>query len=354
MTRPVRLVDIARAAGVSRGTASNVFNHPDLVRPAVRERVEAAARELGYGGPDPRGRLLRAGKVNAIGLVLAGTLGDALKDPFDQLFMSGIGEVCDTHGAGLALVSAHDEFNEVAAWNIQSALVDGFIVHCLEGRTRLLDLARQRGLPFVAVDVDAGSHDMAVLIDDRGAARTQAEHLLALGHRRIGILCLELTGESRFDFVDDKRRSELRYSVTRERLAGYADAFSSVGIDVRDLPTFELVLSRDKAVAATAAIMARAPDTTAILAMSDVTALGALDYAAANGVDVPGALSVIGFDGIPQAAMSHPPLTTMIQPIVEKGRRAAELVFQGGPPGVVRLPVELAVRGSTGPAPAGA
>ena len=351
MTRPVRLVDIAKAAGVSRGTASNVFNHPDLVRAEVRERVEAAARKLGYGGPDPKGRLLRAGKVNAIGLVLAGALGDAFKDPFDQLFMAGIGEVCDAHGAGLALVSAHDELNEAAAWNIQSALVDGFIVHCLEGQTRLLDLARRRGLPFVVVDVDPGPDDMAVLIDDRGAARMQAEHLLALGHRRIGILCLELTGEGRFGFVDEKRRGALRYSVTRDRLAGYADAFSSIGVDVRDVPTMELVLSREKAAMATAAILERAPDTTAILAMSDVTALGALDYAAANGIDVPGALSVIGFDGIPASEASHPPLTTMVQPIVGKGRRAAELVFGGGPPGIVRLPVELAVRGSTGPAP---
>ncbi|HMN85481.1 MAG TPA: LacI family DNA-binding transcriptional regulator, partial [Bauldia sp.] len=64
--RASRLADVARAAGVSQGTASNVFNRPELVRAEVRERVEAAARSLGYAGPDPKGRLLRAGKVNAI------------------------------------------------------------------------------------------------------------------------------------------------------------------------------------------------------------------------------------------------------------------------------------------------
>ena len=74
MNKTIRLVDVAKAAGVSRGTASNVFNHPELVRPEVRERVAETARSLGYGGPDPKGRLLRAGKVNAIGLVLSGTL----------------------------------------------------------------------------------------------------------------------------------------------------------------------------------------------------------------------------------------------------------------------------------------
>jgi len=349
MRKPIRLADVARAAGVSQGTASNVFNHPDRVRPGVRDRVEAVARDLGYGGPDPKGRLLRAGKANAIGLVLAGTLAAGFRDPFDQLFMSGIGEVCDEHGAGLALISAHDATNEAAAWNIRSALVDGFIVHCLEEGAPLLDLARQRRLPFVAVDIDPRETEMAVRIDDRAAVKMQAEHLLALGHRQIGVLCLELTGESRFGFVDRARRRQSRYTVTRDRLAGLADALAPASIDLDQVPIMELVLSREKAAAATAAILERAPGTTAILAMSDVMALGALDYAAANGIGVPDELSVIGFDNIPDAALAVPPLTTVAQPMVEKGRRAAEMVFRGGPPGGVRLPVELVVRASTAP-----
>ncbi len=327
----------------------NVFNHPEIVRPEVRERVLATARQLGYGGPDPKGRLLRAGKVNAIGVVVAGTFAAGFRDPFGQLFMSGIGGVCDAHGAGLTLISAHDETNEIAAWNIQSALVDGFIVHCLEDKTPLLALARQRGLPFVAVDVDAEPGDIAIRIDDRNAARREAEHLLALGHRDIGVLALEFIGEGRFGFVDRERMKALRYAVTRDRLAGYADALGAAGIEIESLPMVETVLSRERGAAATAAILERAPDTTAILAMSDVTALGALDYAAGAGLDVPRDLSVIGFDGIPEGAASTPPLTTMAQPIAEKGRRAAELVFAGGPPGIVTLDVELVQRGSTAP-----
>ena len=229
MSKTVRLVDVAEAAGVSRGTASNVFNHPELVRPEVRERVTKAAQRLGYGGPDPKGRLLRAGKVNAIGLVLSGTLAAGFRDPFDQLFMSGIGEVCDAYGAGLALLSAYGEFKEKTAWNIRSALVDGFIVHCLEAQTSLLDIARQRGLPFVAVDVEPEPGDMGIRIDDRGAARAQARHLLSLGHRAIGILSLELASGGRFGFVDRARYRSVRYAVTRDRLHGYADAFAEVG-----------------------------------------------------------------------------------------------------------------------------
>ena len=259
MTRTIRLVDVAQAAGVSRGTASNVFNHPEIVRPEVRERVLATARQLGYGGPDPKGRLLRAGKVNAIGVVVAGTFAAGFRDPFGQLFMSGIGGVCDAHGAGLTLISAHDETNEIAAWNIQSALVDGFIVHCLEDKTPLLALARQRGLPFVAVDVDAEPGDIAIRIDDRNAARREAEHLLALGHRDIGVLALEFIGEGRFGFVDRERMKALRYAVTRDRLAGYADALGAAGIEIESLPMVETVLSRERGAAATAAILERAP-----------------------------------------------------------------------------------------------
>src|SRR4051794_19768368 len=96
----VRLADVARAAGGSQGTASNVFNRPQLVREEVRERVEATARSLGYRGPDPKGKLLRAGKVNAIGVATAEPLSYFFDDPFARVLMTGIAEACDAQGAG--------------------------------------------------------------------------------------------------------------------------------------------------------------------------------------------------------------------------------------------------------------
>jgi DNA-binding LacI/PurR family transcriptional regulator len=106
---------------------------------------------------------------------------------------------------------------------------------------------------------------------------------------------------------------------------------------------------RKAAAVATAELLARAPDTTAILAMSDLVALGAVDHAREAGLTVPGDLSVVGFDDIPDAARSDPPLTTVAQPIREKGLRAAELIFDAGPPRTEFLGVELIVRGSSGP-----
>src|SRR5260221_4214964 len=102
-----RSVDGARAAGVSRGTAFNVFNSPELVRPKLRKRVEAAALELGYLGPDPKGRLLRAGKFNAIAVMPPSEWGvaDSLRNPVFDLFLLGVGEVCDEIGANLVILS---------------------------------------------------------------------------------------------------------------------------------------------------------------------------------------------------------------------------------------------------------
>src|ERR1700738_2731452 len=169
MAKAVKLADVARAAGVSQGTASNVFSRPEIVRPEVRERVETCARSLGYGGPDPRGRLLRAGKVNAIGVVAMDNLAYFFNDPYNRAFMTGVAEVCDAHGAGVALVSAVDRAK--AAWSINSAVVDGFIVQCIEDGDRLLEVTRRRKLPFVAVDIDPGPEASSIMVDDRAGAR---------------------------------------------------------------------------------------------------------------------------------------------------------------------------------------
>ena len=94
MSGPVKLSDVAKAAGVSLGTASNVFNKPEQVRPEMRARVEAVAVDLGYAGPNPKGRLLMGGKVHAVGVVTANPLGFFFYDPFNRDFMIGFTEVC--------------------------------------------------------------------------------------------------------------------------------------------------------------------------------------------------------------------------------------------------------------------
>src|ERR1700754_2282492 len=147
-----RLIDVARLAGVSRSTASNVFNNPEIVRPDVRRRVEEAARSLEYLGPDPKGRLLRAGKFNAIAVQAPSkwSVADALRNPVFDLFLLGVSEACDEVGANLLLMP-----DRAGKEGIKNALVDGFIFGRVE-HLRDIEEVRLRHLPFAVVDFDPG------------------------------------------------------------------------------------------------------------------------------------------------------------------------------------------------------
>jgi DNA-binding LacI/PurR family transcriptional regulator len=134
--------DVARVARVSHGTVSNVFNKPEIVRPAVRERVLAAAKEVGYGGPDLIARLLNTGKVNAIGVATKESLTYFFEDPFARELLRSIAAAGDAAGVGLSLISARN--SDQSTWNINSAVVDGLIMLCGEGGAPLVELARAR------------------------------------------------------------------------------------------------------------------------------------------------------------------------------------------------------------------
>ncbi|MCX5496101.1 LacI family DNA-binding transcriptional regulator [Kaistia dalseonensis] len=345
----IKLSDVAKAAGVSQGTASNVFNRPQIVRPEVREKVEAVARELGYSGPDPKGRLLRAGKVNAIGVATAEPLSYFFDDPFARVLMSGISEALDVHGAGISLVSSAND--EKLAWNIQSAIVDGFILLCIEGGNRLVELTRDRKLPFVALELDTDDETIAQIgIDDFDGARRIAEHVVDLGHREIAVLSLQLVDDRTGRVTPDQIDTAI-YSATRDRLRGYFASLKAAGIDTDAVPVYETENDRKSVNAALEALFdGSATHPTALIAMSDRAALFAIEWLRGRGVAVPEDVSVVGFDGVPEGAFSDPPLTTVTQPIAAMGRLAVQMILEG--PSMARrqmLDVELTIRASTAP-----
>jgi len=347
-TRPIRLADIAKAAGVSHGTASNVFSRPEIVREEVRERVKAAAEAMGYAGPDPKGRLLRAGKVNAIGVATGEPLAYFFDDPYARAMMASISTACDATGAGIALVSAGNE--EKLAWNIQSALVDGFILFCIEGGSRLVELTRERKLPFVALELGFEDDTISAIgVDNVAGARMAARHLAELGHRRFAVLSLQFA-DGRTGLVSPEQVAAAVYTGTRDRLAGYFEVLSGFGVDTAKVPVYETENDEASTRAGLETIFAGSEKPTAILAMSDRMAMIAIEWLAARGIAVPGDVSIVGFDGVPGAALCDPALTTVAQPIAEMGRRAARAIldFDGK---VLReiLDVELIVRASAGP-----
>ena len=346
--RTVRLADVAAAAGVSQGTVSNVFNRPDIVRPDLRERVHAAARKLGYSGPDPKGRLLRAGKVNAIGVATAEALSYFFDDPYARVLLARIAEHCEASGSGISLISTRNK--QVLSWNIDSALVDGLVLLCLTGTEDLIARARERGLPSVALSIGTDQPGLPVIdVDNIAAGRKAAEHLANLGHRRFAILAIEFTtGRSGWRTREEIAASD--YFTSRDRAIGSIEALAERGIDPSSIPVFETSKDLGHLHAALAELFASDSPPTAIITQSDHIAIAALDWFASHGIRVPDDVSITGFDGVPEAAATEPPLTTMVQPIDDIARRAVHAILQ--PPGADSrevLTAELVVRGSTAP-----
>jgi DNA-binding LacI/PurR family transcriptional regulator len=341
----VTLATVAAAARVSRMTVSNAFNRPDLVSGALRERVLAAAAELGYGGPDPVARTLSRGQTGSVGLVLDYALTDAFRDPATIEFLTGVAAGCEAWTMGLSLVpriAGRD------AALVRSALVDGFILYCVPEGDARLDAALARRLPYVGVDFDFVDGRQAVNIDDRAAARSVAEHLTALGHRRMAIVLSNDAGGA----TGPAAQAAAYRHVDAARLAGWRDGFQAAGIDWSEVPVGTAPgKTRETGRRAAANLLDRANRPTAIVALADELALGVLDAAAERDIAVPSDLSVVGFDDIPAAALATPALTTVRQPHARKGAEAVRLLLDPDAGPSVLLPTELVLRASTAPAP---
>ncbi len=348
--RTIRLADLAKAAGVSQGTASNVFNHPELVRPELRERIHAKAAEIGYKGPDPKGRLLRAGKVNAIGVATTGPLTYFFDDPFARAVMSEISKACDANGSGISLISTKNE--RLLSWNIDSALVDGLILLCLNGTEAFVASARERGLPSVALAFGNAEQDLPIIdVDNVEGGRKAAEYLADLGHTRFAILAIEFNSGG-FGQRTIEEITAATHLTSRDRTIGSFEALAARGIDTGAIPIFETCEKIASIHDALAVLFENDARPTAIIAQSDLIALVALDWFAAHGLRVPEDVSIIGFDGVPEAALSDPPLTTIAQPIAKIARLAVEAVLDPSEKSThLLLDTTLIVRGSTAPPP---
>lgn len=350
----VGLREVAQRLGVSAVTVSNAYNRPDQLSPGLRRRVLAAAAELGYAGPQPAARMLRTGRAGAIALYNHDPITHLLEDPLAIAFMSGVSELCHERQVGLLILPGAVSGRPDAS-AIDAAAVDGFLLYALAeddpGRARVL--ARRQ--PVVAVDVDPIEGAAAVGIDDRAAAALAAEHVLALGHRSLAVLALEITASLRTGLADPDRIAAATFRVTRERWRGYADVLARHGIDPRSVPVFETASNGEVGGEAGGRALldpgAAGRRPTAILAMSDRLALGALRAARGLGLRVPEEVAIVGFDDVPRAREAG--LTTIRQPAREKGRAAARLLLDGGGTGprTVLLPTELVVRRSTAGAP---
>ena len=348
----VRLKDLAHNLGVSPATISNAYHHPERLSAELRTRVLETAERLGYH-PNPTARGLRMRTTGTVAVVYTDALSWAFIDPPFSAFLQGVAEVTHQAGQRLLLVGATDPGHEMEA--VRNAAVDGFVFYAPPRDDQRIAEVVRRQLPAALVDSVPVRGLPVVTIDDEGGAFALADHLLRLGHRRLGFICLPLRPGNQAGAVGLEEGLSGAFLATRGRFLGYRAAARRHGLELGELSQIRTTSVNDmeQGRLAAHAFLSASPAPTAIVCLSDQLALGALAAARERGLEVPGDVSIVGFDDIPEAARTSPPLTTVSQPHAEKGRVATRLLLDqlaGRRVASRLLPTRLVVRGSSGPA----
>lgn len=355
----VTMKDVAKAAGVSQASVSYAYSGSPRVSEAQRARIFTVATELGYAGPNIAGSFLRSGRIGAVGVLLPGPLASAVEDPSTALLLKGIVEVGELADVALTLlpvprVSASDSGSRPATPSVLRGLVDGVVMHCLPNEHVVVEAIRSRGIPAVAIDSPRLPHLPYVTVDHRRGGAAQMEHLLAHGHRRIGIVTDRMTAVHLPGCRSLARVPLVAETYLSERFAGFQDALQDRGVHDQEVSVIEAAdIDLASGMSAVAELLASARPT-AIITTSDVHAVAALKVLRQQTISVPEQVSVIGFDDAPLADLIG--LTTVRQPLEDKGKTAAAMlldVMAGRPRRRSVKPIELIVRESTGPAPTG-
>jgi DNA-binding LacI/PurR family transcriptional regulator len=336
----VTLKDVAAQAGVTYQTVSKVINGHARVLPATEERIRSATRDLGYK-PNHSARSLRAQRSLMIGYSWVPSRPGQFNPILDE-FLSSMVQEAEAAGYHLLPFPYHEDSDQVSAYGelIDAGRVDGFVISSVNYHDPRVTYLQERQFPFVAFGRAVPETGVASVDVDGGAGLCLAtQHLLGLGHQRIAVL----------GWPEGSR-------VGDERIRGFFEAMAAAGQPVeaslvaRGQGTFEFGLE------ATSAWLGRPPAEapTAIVALSDTQAIGAMHAAQALGWMPGRQISVVGFDDSPLARYLWPPLTSVAQPIRAAGRKCVEMLvalLRGQPPPEARVLLlpELIIRQSSGP-----
>jgi DNA-binding LacI/PurR family transcriptional regulator len=345
----VTLQTIADRVGVSRMTVSNAFSRPDQLSVSLRRTILDAATELGYVGPDPAARALARGTSGAVGVLLTSSLRDAFADEVATGFLGSVAHELAPTGLALTLLTGLEVGGIIPARDVA---MDGALVYSCEPAATALDWLTRRRLPMVFTDQRPTVGVASVNLDDRGGARAAAQHLVDLGHRDVAILTV--AGDTPGVLTDPVADLADARHVALERLLGHLEALEPAGVTpvVHRQPRSD----DEEAYDAALGLLAGRDRPTGLLCYSDVIAHGVVRAAEQLGLDVPGDVSVVGFDDSPLARRLRPQLTTVHQDVPEKGRLAASALLAAmaahraglsHPVEHARLPTRLVVRDST-------
>ncbi|GLY04288.1 MULTISPECIES: LacI family DNA-binding transcriptional regulator [Actinoplanes] len=333
VSRPrVTIAAIAQAAGVSVPTVSRVLNGRTDVSPQTRELIERLLREHDYRPRNSR----HPGRAKLVDLVF-----DDLDSPWALELIRGVEDVTHAAGVGTVVSQVHRRSTATRQWlqNLRSRASDGVIFVTSDVAEPVHTELHRLKVPVLIIDPAGGA---AADVPTIGATnwsggRTATDHLLELGHRRIG-------------FVAGPRQ----LLCSRARLDGYRAALEAAGVRVDEALIRTGDFRYETGFAAAQHLLDLADPPTAIFASSDLMALGVYEAARRRGLRVPDHLSVIGFDDLPESQWASPPLTTVRQPLAEMGALAARTVLRLSRGETIETPrlelvTKLMVRESTAP-----
>ena len=333
---PTTLEQVARAARVSRATASRVVNGDPRVSEPARTAVVGAIRELGYV-PNQAARSLVTRRSDSVAVVIPEPSGQVFGDPFFPRILRGISDALAEEAMQLVLLMPQGRTDELRVERYLGAgHSDGVLLVSLHGSDPLPAELRRHGIPTVVGGRPPAPGISYVDVDNRGGASGAVGHLVATGRRRIATVA----------GPQDMAPGVDRLEGYRARLAETGHALDDALIEVGDF-------THDGGRAAMERLLERAPDLDAVFVASDLMAIGAVAALRAHGRSIPNDVAVVGFDDSQLAVTTEPGLSSVRQPIEEMGREMTRLLMQevrlpGRPPRRVILDTELVVRRSSG------
>jgi LacI family transcriptional regulator len=322
---------VAERAGVSISTVSRVLNDTCKVSDDKRKRVKDAAKALGYL-PNPAAQSLHSRRTGGLGILLPFVSGE-----FFAEFLNGVDEMAQQEGWLLLISTSHNSEQELrAALRGMYGRVDGLIIMAPNASAELVLRRPADEVPIVFVNTESHKPTVDMItFDNYGGMREMTHHFLARGHKRIGMIC---GPEPAFD--------------ARERLRGYLDAHQEAGVDVDPALQVPGNYSQQSGHDAAVRLLALRERPTAIMAANDDSAIGALSAIRDAGLRIPEDVALSGFDDVPSARFTVPPLSTVHVPVRELGALSIRLLLDRiadpeGPPLQRALPVDLRIRESS-------
>jgi len=330
--RPATLKDVAAFAGVSRATAARALNGYGYVGDETARKVNEGAEKLGYRG-NRLAQALRNGHLPIIGCIL----GD-VQNPFFARIAHDIEVLARSNRYNLIIGSSEEELEQEVSLlaSLRSLSIRGFIVApTSDGDNFHLKHLIEENVPLVLIDrVVEGIDCDSVVVDNEGGARKAIEYLVAMGHRRIGLL-----------------QDDTRIFTSRERLSGYQSALIASGIAPDDSLVSVSQSTVEHAIDATIRLFSQKAPPTALFTVDSMMTQGALLAFRSMGMSIPNEVSLIGFDDFSLATFTDPQITVVAQPVTEIGSAAAGLLFEKlsgkvRAPKKIRFDTKLLVRGS--------